>query len=116
MYKVNELTGHQSFEGTFLHEQTRIDVVITESALQFLEDKNMSIYETMADVALGADQYLELPHGTVFAIENPFMNTAHVCSIEADGPYILVNVIKPFDRLREQYRGAKSVFALDGTY
>lgn len=116
MYKTNELTGHQSFESTFTHEGVIIDVVITQSALHYIEDKNMSLYEITSDVALSAEDALDLASGSVYAVTNPFMNTSLVASIQTQGDGILISVIRVFDYIKDEYRGTVNVFGLDGVY
>lgn len=116
MYKVNELTGHQSFESTFTHEGVAVDVVITQSALHYIEDKNMSLYEITSDVALSAEDALDLASGSVYAVTNPFMNTSLVASIQTQGDGILISVIRAFDYIKDEYRGTVNVFGLDGVY
>lgn len=116
MYKVNEITGHRSFESTFSHEGIAVDVVITQSAVEYIEDKNMSIYEVTSDVALSAEEALGLAPGSVFAVTNPFMNTSLIASVQASGTDVVISVIRVLDHIKDTYNGVVGVFGLDGVY
>lgn len=67
--------------------------ILSEKALQKIEDANLSQYEILADLCLASDQVLGLKNNDAFAVVNHFMDTSLVAFIQSEDGILYYEVI-----------------------
>lgn len=91
--KTTTHTGETTFEQKVIVSGMNARFILSENALQKIEDANLSQYEILADLCLASDQVLDLKNGDNFAVVNPFMDTSFVAFIQAEDGILYYEVI-----------------------